>query len=262
MTIDPASLDLDPRLHARVTRRLSTLADAATRPGPGSRALDLGCGGGDTVSSLLTEGFDAFGCDLKFRDGLNTERLRADGRIRTIELAPYRLPFDDDSFDLVVSDQVFEHVQDYAPTIAEIARVTRPGGVGLHIFPPRWSLREVHVMVPLGGAIQNPVWLRLWAKLGVRNPHQREASVDEVVAINRRYLQDNVNYLSRREILRQFRRGFDVVRGVEREFLAQGRRSADAVSAPVVGPVVCAIYRELRMRAILTRNPIHKNPAK
>lgn len=256
MNIDPRSLELDPAVHDRVVRRLRTLESTGSAPSPAAPVLDLGCGGGDAVSSLIAEGFDAFGCDLRFREGRNTARLEEAGRIRTIELEPYRLPFDDDSFDLVLSDQVFEHVADYASTIAEIARVTRPGGVGLHIFPPRWSVREVHLMVPLAGAISDPVWLRLWASLGVRNVHQRGLPVDEVVQVNRRYLAENVNYLSGAEIDRAFRRGFTVVENVEREFLARGRRSASLVRPPLVGGIASALYRELRMRAILTRDPL------
>ena len=38
------------------------------------------------------------------------------------------LPFDDASFDIIVSDYVFEHVQEPAPVVRELLRVLRPGG--------------------------------------------------------------------------------------------------------------------------------------
>jgi len=42
------------------------------------------------------------------------------------------LPFDDQSFDLVLSDQVLEHVDDPFGCVAEARRVIRPGGLQVH----------------------------------------------------------------------------------------------------------------------------------
>ena len=42
------------------------------------------------------------------------------------------LTFADDSFDLVLSEDVFEHVRDYKKGFSEVARVLKPGG--FHIF--------------------------------------------------------------------------------------------------------------------------------
>jgi len=183
-------------VEARVERRLRTLARHGCQPAPASRVLDLGCGGGDTVSSLLLRDFDAWGCDLRFRRGLNRELLEAEGRLRPIETAPYRLPFDDESFDLVLSDQVFEHIQNIDETFAEIARVTKPGGVGLHVFPARWRPIEVHVLVPFAGVVRARWWLEMWARAGIRNVHQKGASPAEVVERNSRYLRESVNYVA------------------------------------------------------------------
>ena len=49
-----------------------------------------------------------------------------------------RLSFDDESFDLVVSEDVFEHVPDYRRGFAEVRRVLKPGGY--HIFSVPFSL--------------------------------------------------------------------------------------------------------------------------
>ena len=48
--------------------------------------------------------------------------------LRVISENPYRIPFDDNTFDIVFSDQVFEHVQDYPTAISEIKRVLKPTG--------------------------------------------------------------------------------------------------------------------------------------
>ena len=49
-----------------------------------------------------------------------------------------RLSFDDEAFDLVVSEDVFEHVPDYRGGFAEVHRVLKPGGY--HIFSVPFSL--------------------------------------------------------------------------------------------------------------------------
>lgn len=47
------------------------------------------------------------------------------------------LPFPDECFDKVVASEVLEHVRDDAAVLAELARVTRRGGV-LAVTVPRW----------------------------------------------------------------------------------------------------------------------------
>ena len=39
----------------------------------------------------------------------------------------------------MISDQVFEHVQDQVRAFEELLRITRPGGHGLHIIPARYA---------------------------------------------------------------------------------------------------------------------------
>ena len=56
---------------------------------------------------------------------------------------PVRLPFDDASFDAVLSCGVLEHVQDPDGSLDEIRRVLRPGGVFyLYNLPNRWAYTE------------------------------------------------------------------------------------------------------------------------
>ncbi len=87
-----------------------------------STVLDFGCGSGRTVQELRKLGYDAYGCDTKFRyeDNVDADGMNANGVIRLIDTEPYKLPFEVDAFDFVFSDQVFEHVQNYSESIAEI----------------------------------------------------------------------------------------------------------------------------------------------
>jgi SAM-dependent methyltransferase len=122
---------------------------------PNMKVLDFGAGEGKLVAFALGMGFDAYGCDLyniQYSYALDrdpiTVALRDQGRLRPIS-APYRLPFEDSSIDVVISDQVFEHVLNYPQAIEELRRVMRVGGVFLHAFPSRYRVIEAHIFVPL-----------------------------------------------------------------------------------------------------------------
>ena len=126
----------------------------------GARVLDLGCGNGSGVAALLALGCEAVGCDLRLRKSWpHRDRLYREGRLRVME-SPRRLPFDDETFDGVFSHNVLEHVQDYEATLSEIARVLKPNGVSVHMFPSCWTLVEGHVHVPLATFFW-PYWY-LW----------------------------------------------------------------------------------------------------
>lgn len=170
---------------------------------PPQAILDLGCGAGALVESLRTHGFDAWGCDIA---GSSASDFPADAatknHLRPIEVQPYRLPFEDNRFDFVISSQVLEHVMDYAATFWEMRRVLKPGGIGLHTFPSRHVPIEPHVFVPLASVIRNRPWLRLWALLGIRNAHQAGKPALDVAELNYSYLRNHTHYLPAREILR------------------------------------------------------------
>lgn len=136
----------------------------------GLRVLDFGCGSGETVALLRDRGVDASGADV-FYDGADwgderLQRLLREQAIRRIG-ADGRLPFEDRSFDLVISDQVFEHIEQLAPVVAEIDRVLAPGGVSYHHFPTRDGLREGHIGIPLAHRLP-PGRLRFTYTYGLR----------------------------------------------------------------------------------------------
>lgn len=210
----------------RVGQITGTLAALGRACEPDSRVLDFGCGAGNLVQAFRDAGYDAFGCDLAFKDGPEVERLSASGIIRLIDPADYRLPFEGNRFDLIVSDQVFEHVQDYHLALREISRTLTPAGATLHIFPSRLCLVEPHVHIPLAGLIQTYPWLLAWTLLGVRNANQRRMSARAAALDDLRYLSTSTNYLTRRQIRAAFDDEFDKVIFCERELssvLADGK---------------------------------------
>lgn len=222
----------------------AVLGDLGVRLTAGCTLLDFGCGDGELVREALAAGIDAYGCDVELRaeaaagggtlPGAGGARLRlidfsASGARQWAGASPdsgqgYRLPFPDASFDVVVSDQVFEHVRNYPEAIAEIRRVLKPGGAMLHLFPSSSMLFEPHLLVPLAIRFHPRWWLHLWARLGLRNSEQYGMSAAAVTAANAAFLATMVNYLPESRLRAEFSRGFRM-RFAEREFMRHSRRA-------------------------------------
>jgi ubiquinone/menaquinone biosynthesis C-methylase UbiE len=99
-------------------------------PGPGMEVLDVACGAGNATIPAARAGARVTGLDLT-PEMLEAARTKAEAeglQVSLVEGDAEALPFEEDSFDLVLS--VFGHM--FAPrheqAAAEMARVTRPGG--------------------------------------------------------------------------------------------------------------------------------------
>jgi SAM-dependent methyltransferase len=118
------------------------------RPLAGARLLEIGTGGG-IIASLLAERVGATG--EVFSVDVDDLRTVTDGyRFQLVE--GVELPFDDDAFDVVVSNHTIEHVggpDAQLVHLREIARVLRPDGVCYLASPSRWALVEPHFKVPM-----------------------------------------------------------------------------------------------------------------
>ena len=143
---------------------------------PGATILDFGCGIGSSVRSLLAQGYNAFGVDVLEYWNRDFDKYWLIGdkppaeiaeRLKLVNPANYRLPFDDDTFDFCFSDQVFEHIFDYKTTMSEIVRVLKPGGISLHNFPGPNNLMEGHVGLPFPWLCFRRSYLTLCAWISV-----------------------------------------------------------------------------------------------
>jgi SAM-dependent methyltransferase len=95
----------------------------------GRRILDAGCGSGPLSAALRDRGAVVTGIDASA--GMLTlarRRLGDDVALHVVDLSD-RLPFDDDAFDDVVASLVLHYLEDWGPTLAELRRVLRPGGL-------------------------------------------------------------------------------------------------------------------------------------
>ena len=112
--------------------------------------LDYGCGAGETIRELENRDVQAFGCDVFYEGGDYSHDVPKEWlgtRIRRIEGG--RIPYPDAHFDLIVNNQVMEHVEDLDGVLREMHRVLKPGGKVLSIFPDRGVWREGHCGIPL-----------------------------------------------------------------------------------------------------------------
>jgi len=100
---------------------------------PGERVLDLGSGSGMDVfaaaaAAQVGPGGSVTGVDITPQQLAKAERLRRDGHVSFQRARTEELPFEDGSFDAVISNGVINLAADKRRVFAEAARVLRPGG--------------------------------------------------------------------------------------------------------------------------------------
>ena len=103
--------------------------------------LDVGCGVGYGSAYLVRKGATKVIGGDKSEDALsyarNTARASLNGALEFKLLDATSLPFADNSFDVVVSFEVIEHVKDYERFLSEIHRVLRRSGKLIFSTPNR-----------------------------------------------------------------------------------------------------------------------------
>lgn len=100
------------------------------------RILDYGSGQGQLIALARSRNVDIYGVDVP---GIEvTDRASLIGK-------DGHIPHPDNSFDVVVSNQVFEHVANPPVALAEIHRVLKPGGVFIALFPDVTVWFEGHI---------------------------------------------------------------------------------------------------------------------
>jgi SAM-dependent methyltransferase len=107
---------------------------------PEARLLDAGCGSGRTLDELARYG-RVSGVDLS-PDAVETARRRGHDDVRVARVE--ELPFADATFDVVTCLDVVEHTPDDRAALAELRRVTRPGGLLLVTVPAYQALWSWH----------------------------------------------------------------------------------------------------------------------
>ncbi len=192
--------------------------------------LDAGCGDGHLLGYLVRalpgaigrpvdfHGFDISGHgsqDPAFFDACRRHLAEADAgtdwadRLRLIG-EPDPWPYDDASFDAVVSNQVIEHVADIDHFLGELARVLKPGGASVHVFPSLHCIVDPHVHAPFAHRMRDidlsRRWLTFWAGMrpkiyrSWRSNAPTRDDIEEYARAHADYLQRFTRYRSLRQI--------------------------------------------------------------
>jgi demethylmenaquinone methyltransferase / 2-methoxy-6-polyprenyl-1,4-benzoquinol methylase len=138
----------------------------------GGHVLDVATGTGLVAARLLRRGFAVTGVDLS-PEMLAVARRRFDDSVELINASAEVLPLGSGSFDHLTFTYLLRYVPDPRATLAELARVVRPGGVvaslefGVPPGPvcPLWNM-YVRAVLPLAGRVLRNGWREVGDFLG------------------------------------------------------------------------------------------------
>jgi SAM-dependent methyltransferase len=155
--------------------------------GPFRDALEIGAGTGYFCLNLLQDGTIERATATDISPGMlktlsaNAERLGV--AVETAVADAERLPFEDESFDLVFGHAVLHHIPDLAGAMGEFARILRPGGILAFCGEPSRYGDRLATVPKRAGTLAGPVWRRLVGAeaangTGHGHEHDLESEVD------------------------------------------------------------------------------------
>ena len=108
--------------------------------------LDVGCGEGRHIFGVMQDypmmkciGIDMDKASLnKAEEGYEYFKSISNAGAEFFIGSAYSLPFESDSFDLIVCSEVLEHLHEYNDAVKEIHRVLKPGGKFYASVPASW----------------------------------------------------------------------------------------------------------------------------
>jgi demethylmenaquinone methyltransferase / 2-methoxy-6-polyprenyl-1,4-benzoquinol methylase len=138
----------------------------------GGHVLDAATGTGLVAAELLRRGFRVTGVDQS-PEMLAIAHRRFGGDVTLVQASAQALPLDSESFDHLTVTYLFRYVADPEATLAELARVVRPGGcvaslefgVPGGLARPPWEL-YVGTGLPLAGRLLGNGWREIGDFLG------------------------------------------------------------------------------------------------
>ncbi len=148
--------------------------------------LDIGCGTGELLQQLqqLNSRLELHGLDLS-KEMLARAKEKLPSSIKLREGDVINIPFDDNTFDVVVSTEAFHHYPNQHKAMQEITRVAKHGGriiiVDVNFFfrPIHWLFEKIE---PGCVTINNKSQMRqLFVENGITNITQQRTFVFAVV---------------------------------------------------------------------------------
>lgn len=249
-----------------VNYRFLVAAAGVEKPERGT-LLDVGCGKGDMVRLAAEDGWAARGIEYfgagsgtTIRGVLQERGLLGD---TVLEYDGLHFPFSDDSFDIVLSNQVFEHVPDLNPLLSEIARVLKPGGTLICTFPYQGAIREGHSNVLFAHwfpkSFMREVWLLMFRCMGIGRLKGKRTRRQWARFFNE-WLNENTFYLGWRDVQNVFGKNFGRVEHREAAYMGyrltdRGRPGLGRLAQwQIFAPLTVWIARKFGSLVIYARN--------
>jgi SAM-dependent methyltransferase len=180
----------------------------------GGRVLDYGCGEGQTVTLGRTCGLDIWGADTFtgfWAPWINSVKPDARDHIRRIEND--RTDYPDNHFDIVMSNQVLEHVTNPEAVIADVHRMVKPGGCFIAAFPVIETWYEGHIGLYFGhrfksGTAMRRVYFDLCHRLGFGLYRNAAKTRREWVKMSEAMLDNSCFYYSHQRLMSSIETSF------------------------------------------------------
>ena len=156
---------------------LATCRPFLTRPIAELRVLDIGCGYGHTARELARHTHHVVGVEPSQPLFSTAQQVAAQSGQSNLEYLPlgiYDLNYHE-AFDLVVLDNVLEHLPDQPRALEVISQGSAPGGVAFILVPNRLWPIEVHYHLPLLSYLPLPL-ANLYLRLSGRGSDYTDAS--------------------------------------------------------------------------------------
>ncbi len=144
-----------------------------------SRALDLGCGVGEYVRAFERKGAKSIGLDIdlvRLREACKRSGIAHREHPQFLAGAGETLPFKNESLDVVVLNEVIEHVDNDQATLSEVSRTLRDNGHCVIFAPNKLYPFETHGIYLGKRYIFGNIPLINWLPRSLRNrlvPHAR-----------------------------------------------------------------------------------------
>ena len=229
-----AVLDLPSR--SWKAEKIARLLELASRKQP-IRLLEIGTGSGGIAHWFAHH--PQLRCEVVAVDVCDNRQLHEGYSFQQVEGVD--LPFEEASFDVVISNHVIEHVGDaqaQARHLSEIRRVMKPDGVGYLAVPNRWMLTEPHYRLK---------FLSWWPH-GWRTPYLKlmgKGDFYDCEPLEMRQLErmlDATDFRHRNLCIDALRQTFEIERPHARVTLAL-RRIPDVLLKPLRAIIPTLIYR-------------------
>lgn len=195
------------------------------------KILDLGCGDGKLIGhicqalSILRPEYKIriFGLDVsdanqqekdyvvktnQYLSQLHSDNVEVEEMV--VIISQDTLPYQENEFDFIITNQVLEHVHDHKFLFKEIYRCLNSNGVNINLFPLREVLWEGHAFMPVVHKIKNlkvrRLFILFFARLGLNKQyHQGKSrhgwnSIEEFASTFAHILETDTNYITLRQL--------------------------------------------------------------